>query len=60
MISIISSIHFIFSASEGPVEDVVGVQSESELIADEMVGHGNVLRGIMWAIIEDIFVEEAE
>ena len=58
IISIISRIHLVFSASEGPREDVV--QSEFELIADEVVGNGNVLRGIIWAIIEDMFAEEAE
>ena len=47
IISIISRIHLILSASEGSVEDVVGVQSELELIADEVVGDGDVLRGIM-------------
>ena len=41
IISIISLIHFSFSALEGTREDVVGVQSELELFAVEVVGDGS-------------------
>ena len=40
----------VFSASEGLFE----------VFADKVVGYGNVVRGITWAIIEDILIEEAE
>ena len=50
IMSIISCIHLVFSASEGLFE----------VFADKVVGYGNVVRGITWAIIEDILIEEAE